>query len=125
MSEEYVVVTTISQFRMRYVMHKDDLQKLNPDTQVNPIEWAEDTVTCEECDDFSQRHLGEVIIDAKTMSEEEMLDLFNTDNNYLSSWSDEYKIKWTRKLLEAEQPVPNERYHEYIKRMYKEERQDK
>jgi hypothetical protein len=28
MSKDYVVVTCISSFRMRYVMHKDDLQKI-------------------------------------------------------------------------------------------------
>jgi hypothetical protein len=43
MSKDYVVVTCISSFRMRYVMHKDDLQKLNTEKQVNAIEWAEDT----------------------------------------------------------------------------------
>lgn len=100
MSNDYVVVTTVSQFRMRYVMHKDDLQKLNPATSVNPVEWAEDTVTCMECDDFSQEHLGEVIIDTTTMTEDEMLELFDKDNAYLSSWSRDYKIDWTRRLIE-------------------------
>lgn len=100
MSKDYVVVTTISQFRMRYVMHKDDLQKLNTEVEVNPIEWAEDTITCNECEDFSQEHLGEIIIDTTTMTEEEMLELFNKDNAYLSQWSDEYKVKWTRRLIE-------------------------
>lgn len=100
MSKDYIVVTTISQFRMRYVMHKDDLQKLNTEVEVNPIEWAEDTITCNECEDFSQEHLGEIIIDTTTMTEEEMLELFNKDNAYLSQWSDEYKVKWTRRLIE-------------------------
>jgi len=99
MSNDYVVVTTVSQFRMRYVMHKDDLQKLNPDTPVNPIEWAKDTITCNECDDFSQEHLGELIIDSTTMTEDEMLELFDKDNAYLSSWSRDYKIDWTRNLI--------------------------
>lgn len=100
MSKDYIVVTTISQFRMRYVMHKDDLQKLNTEVEVNPIEWAEDTITCNECEDFSQDHLGEIIVDTTTMTEEEMLELFNKDNAYLSQWSDEYKVKWTRRLIE-------------------------
>lgn len=100
MSKDYIVVTTISQFRMRYVMHKDDLQKLNTEVEVNPIEWAEDTITCNECEDFSQDHLGEIIVDTTTMTEEEMLELFNKDNAYLSQWPDEYKVKWTRRLIE-------------------------
>ena len=100
MNDDYVVVTTVSQFCMRYVMHKNDLQKLNPDAKVQPIQWAQDTVTCMECDDFSQQHLGETIIDTNTMNEEEMLELFDKDNAYLSSWSRDYKIKWTRCLIE-------------------------
>lgn len=98
MTDEYVVVTTVSQFRMRYVMHKDDLQSMNPKMPVNPIEWAKDTVTCEECEDFSQEHLGEVIVDTAAMSEDEMLELFDKDNEYLSTWSRDYKIDWTRRL---------------------------
>lgn len=100
MSKDYVVVTAVSQFRMRYVMHRDDLQRMNTEEKVNPIQWAEDTVVCNECEDFSQEHLGELIIDTVEMSEEEMLDLFNKDNSYLSSWSDPYKIEWVRRLIE-------------------------
>ncbi len=44
MSKDYVVVTTISQFRHKYVMHKDDLQKLYPDYELDAIEWACDKV---------------------------------------------------------------------------------
>lgn len=96
---EYVVVTTISTFRHRYVMHRDDLQALNPDSEVNPVEWACDTVTCEECEEFSQLHLGEQILDTHEMSEAEMLQLFDRDNDYLKSWTQEQKIKWVRKNL--------------------------
>lgn len=100
MSKDYVVVTAISQFRMRYVMHKDDLQKLNTDTEVNPIEWAEDTVTCDDIDDFSQEHLGQHIVDSRMVDEDEMLEIFDRDNDYLRGWDRGYKIKWTRKLIE-------------------------
>ena len=99
MEDDYVVVTTISQFRMRYVMHKDDLQKLNTEMQVQPIEWAEDTVTCEDCEEFSQKHLGEVIIDTTTMTEDQMLQLFDEDNDYLKGWDKDYKIQWVRKQI--------------------------
>jgi len=101
MSNDYVVVTTISQFRHRYVMHKDDLQKLNPDIPVNPIEWACDTVTSEEAEEFSQYWLGETIIDTTTMTKDEMLELFDQDNDYLKDWTHEYKIEWVRKNLKG------------------------
>ena len=99
---DYVVVTAISSHRMRYVMHKDDLRNLNPGS--NPtddelIEWAQDTVTMIECEEFSQMHIGESIIDANTLTEDEMLELFNRDNDYLKDWSREYKIEFVRRLL--------------------------
>ena len=97
MDKDYVVVTCISSYRMRYVMHKDDLQKLNPDEPCNPIEWAKDTVTCEECKEFSQEHIGEYICDADLNTEEQMADLFDRDNWHIKKWSREQKIDWVRK----------------------------
>ena len=99
MSKDYVVVTCISSHRMRYVMHKDDLQKLNPDEPCWPEEWAKDTVSMEECEEFSQKHMGEYIVDSTLVTEEEMLDLFDKDNVYLSEWSTDYKINWVREKL--------------------------
>ena len=99
---DYVVVTAISSFRMRYVMHKDDLRALNKDvepTDKELTEWAMDVVTCRECEEFSQMHLGEQIADVQAASEEEILDLFNHDNDYLKSWSDNYKLEWIRNQL--------------------------
>ena len=96
MSKDYVVVTCISSYRMRYVMHKDDLQKLNTEKQVNGIEWAEDTVTMEECGEFSQKHMGEYIIDTVKMNEKDILELFDKDNDYLSGWTKDQKLEWVR-----------------------------
>ena len=96
MSKDYVVVTCISSYRMRYVMHKDDLQKLNTEKQVNGIKWAEDTVTMEECEEFSQKHMGEYIIDTVKMNEKDMLELFDKDNDYLSEWTKDQKLEWVR-----------------------------
>tara|TARA_R110000744_G_scaffold63850_2_gene131320 strand:- start:481 stop:798 length:318 start_codon:yes stop_codon:yes gene_type:complete len=92
MSKDYVVVTAISSFRMRYVMHKDDLQKLNTEKQVNAIEWANDTVINDDCEEFSQEYMGEYIADTVEMNEEDMLKLFDKDNDYLSEWTKDQKI---------------------------------
>lgn len=102
MSKDYVVVTAIAQFRHRYVMHKDHLQKLNPDVEVNPVEWACDTVVAEEIEEFSQYYLGETIIDTTTVTEDEMLELFDKDNAYLEDWSRKSKIEWVLKNLKGE-----------------------
>ena len=92
---KYAVVTAVSQFRIRYVIPMDELQKLNPEAPVE-LQWAEDCVTCEEVKDFSQKHLGETIIDTVEMSEDEVLEFFDADNGYLSEWPREQKLKWIR-----------------------------
>ena len=96
---KYVVVTAISSHRMRYVIPVDELQKLNTDVPVegHETEWAMDCVTCEEVNDFSQRHVGEQIIDAYIVDEESMLNLFDADNDYLKDWTKEKKLEYVRK----------------------------
>jgi hypothetical protein len=84
---------------VRYVMHRDDLQKLNPSEPVNVIEWANDTVTAEECEEFSQEYMGEYIVDTVEMDEEDMLELFDKDNDYLREWPKDQKIEWIRKQI--------------------------
>ena len=92
---KYAVVTAISQFRMRYVIPMDQLQMLNTDAPVE-LQWAEDCVTCEEVKEFSQKHLGETIVDTVEMSEEEILEFFDADNEYLSGWTEEKKLEWIK-----------------------------
>ena len=101
-NKDYVVVTTISSHRGRYVMHRDDLQKFNPLDPVNAIEWANDTVNMNECEEFSQEHMGEYIVDTVEMNEEDMLELFDKDNNYLREWTKDQKIAWIRKSISDE-----------------------
>ena len=104
MTKDYVVVTAISSYRTRYVMHKDELQKMNTDVLLtdNQLgEWACDTVTMEQCEEFSQLWLGEQISDVYECDEDEMLTFFDRDNDYLSSWTRDYKIQWVRNLLKG------------------------
>jgi|TARA_R110000744_G_scaffold88047_1_gene171745 hypothetical protein len=98
-NKDYVVVTCISTYRMRYVMHRDDLQKKNPDQPVNAIEWAHDTVIMERCEEFSQEHMGEYIIDAMEMTEADILELFDKENDYLNEWTKEQKMKLIRSYM--------------------------
>ena len=100
--KDYVVVTAISSYRVRYVMHRDDLQKLNFEVPVDSVEWANDTVSSEECDEFSQVYMGEYIVDTVEMNEDDMLDLFDKDNDYLSEWTKDQKIKLVRKNIVKE-----------------------
>lgn len=103
---DYVVVTAVSSFRIRYVMHKDDLRNLNPGSNPSDadlIDWAMDSVTMMECEEFSQMHISENIIDVNTLTEDEMLELFDKDNDYLQGWDREKKIEWVRKGLHKDE----------------------
>jgi len=103
---KYVIVTTISSHRMRYTIPLDELQKLNPDQPVDPS-WALDCVTSEEVKEFSQRHVGEQIIDAQVLNEDEMLQFFDADNDYLASWPREQKIAFVYDWKEKPDEVEN------------------
>lgn len=95
MPKEYVIVTTISHFRMRYCIPADELRKENldaSDDQFDAIEWANDCVTMNEVGEFSQMHISEDIIDTRIVSEDEMLAQFDKDNSYLTSWNKQQKI---------------------------------
>lgn len=117
---EYVVVTTISTFRERYVIPVDELQKLNPDDPVDPS-WALDEVTMQNVKEFSQRHVGEQIIDAQVVKEKEILQFFDADNDYLAEWSEEQKLEWIRDWkekteAELEAQYQNRRAEEMVAR---------
>ena len=107
-NKDYVVVTALSSYRMRYVMHRDDLQKFNPLDPVNAIEWANDTVTMDECEEFSQEHMGEYIVDTVEMDEEDMLELFDKDNPSLGNWTKDQKVAMVRKSIFLDEKIKNE-----------------
>lgn len=79
---ELVMVDCISQFRQRYLV----------EVPKGKTEWALDTVTMNEAKEFSQEHLGEVIVSHRIVSQEEALKICDIDNNYCSGWSEQQKI---------------------------------
>ena len=96
--ERYVVVTCVSTFRQRYCVPVSELQKLNPDVDImndpaKQIEWANDSVTMEEVQEFSQTHLGEQILDTFILDEERVLMMFDRDSAYLKEWSKAQKLE--------------------------------
>ena len=95
--EKYVVVTATSTFRQRYCIPVSELQKMNTAVTLDAdmaLEWACDSVTMEEVNEFSQKWLGETIIDSVLLDEKQTLELFNADNNYLTTWTDAQKIEF-------------------------------
>lgn len=89
---KYVLVETLSQYRMRYVIEVPDDHN-DKEFPCTAIQWAEDTVTMEEMKEFSQKWLGETIIGSREIDKPEILRLCDEDNSYLTSWTDEGKIE--------------------------------
>jgi len=91
MKSDYVVVDTVSMFKQRYIIPREELQKLNEDVKLTDKlakEWASDSVTTEEVKEFSQRWLGETITNVDIVDTEKVLKLFKEDNEELSEeWS--------------------------------------
>ena len=80
------IVETVSVFRHRYVV------------EAKEEEHAADTVVMElgnpDFREFSQKHVDESITDVREISKEEYLTLFDRDNDYLKSWTDEQKFNF-------------------------------
>jgi hypothetical protein len=48
--------------------------------------------------EFSQKHIDEVIVSTREISEDEYITLFNKDNDYLISWEDSSKMDFINKV---------------------------
>lgn len=78
-----VMVECVSQFRERYVIEVD----------ADHPEYALDDVAMGRCKEFSQVHLGEVIVSHRVVGVDEVLEICDEDNAYVKSWSDEKKLQ--------------------------------
>lgn len=89
--KKLVMVETLSQFLIRYVVEVED-----------DIEHACDEVLMMETDpnflEFSQKHLGINIISNREITKEEYLKIFDIDNDYLAGWDVEQKLKYINKI---------------------------
>lgn len=80
---ELVLVECVSTFRMRYMV----------EVPKGKAEWALDTVTMNEAEEFSQEHLGEQIVSHRVVTEDEAITLCDVDNHYCSTWTREKKLE--------------------------------
>ena len=83
------MVTAISQFRMRYVIEVPD------NTVEFPTDYAKDMVVCEDAVEFTQKHLGETIVDTREVDLESAIAQYRQEEPFFSSWSDEQIIENT------------------------------
>lgn len=88
MNKKLYLVETISMHRMRYVV------------EAREEGHAEDEVIMADADfnEFSQKHIDEVITSTRELTEEQYLELFDKDNDYLASWDKESKFNFINKI---------------------------
>ena len=99
---KYAVATVTSTFRVRYILSEEELQSLNTDVKLDDqkmVEWLEDTITMEEVTELSQKFLGEQIVSTDIIGEDQALELFDADNDYLVDWPKDQKIAFIQKRL--------------------------
>ena len=94
---KYVMVDTVSQFRMRYVVEVPDgigkemiFKDGTRSYPTTPEAYASDTVVCGEAKEFTQYHIGESIVSTREVTLEEAIDQFRKDEPMIGeSWDDE------------------------------------
>ena len=97
MTEKYVVVTAVSMHRVKYAIPVSALEAYNEEDvsldEKTLSNWASDSVTMEEVEEFSQHWLGESIVDTSFYDENEIIELHDQENDYLQDWSREKKLE--------------------------------
>lgn len=81
------LVETLSIYRMRYVVEADEATHATDEVVMDNID-----------DEFSQKHLDEIVSSVREIDDKEYLRLFNEDNDYLMSWNDEQKFKFIHRI---------------------------
>ena len=80
---EWVLVETVDSFRMRYVVQ----------VPKGKTEYALDDVVMHRPKEFSQKHLDEIIVSHRVISQDEGLKLCDEDNAYCQSWDTDKKVR--------------------------------
>ena len=81
------LVETVSLFRIRYVIEANEASHAADEVVMNNID-----------NEFSQKHLDEIITSTREITDEEYLKLFDEDNDYLMSWDEASKFKFVHKV---------------------------
>jgi len=102
------LVEVISQHLVRYVVEAREeshaLDEVSMKCELYSEDWQE----------FSQKHVGDTILSSREVDKEEILRIFDTDNDYLKEWSQEKKLTFINTIeYEDKEIVPEEREWEY------------
>jgi len=88
MEKKLYLVETVSMFRMRYVIEAREESHALDEVTMNATGSYN-----ENFQEFSQKHIDEVIVSSRQLSATDYMQMFDKDNDYLSSWSDQEKMK--------------------------------
>jgi hypothetical protein len=75
-------------FRMRYVIEAREESHALDEVTMNATGSYN-----ENFQEFSQKHIDEVIVSSRQLSATDYMQMFDKDNDYLSSWSNQEKMK--------------------------------
>ena len=92
MTKKLYLVEAISMFRQRYVVEAKEESDALDEVVMNAIGYKDGW------QEFSQKHLDEVITSSREISKEEYLKLYNQDNDYVTAWSDDMKFRYVNKI---------------------------
>lgn len=87
MKSDYIVIDTVSMFKQRYIVPREEVQKWNEEVKLTDKlakQWAQESVEGEEVKEFSQRWLGETVTNVDFADTQKVLNLFKEDNERLS-----------------------------------------
>lgn len=93
MSDNYVLITTLSHFKLKYAIPQSAFDNLGFSEPID-TERLVSLIQSGKFKEFTQHHLGEVVSDISLYTEEDTLTIFDIDNSYLSEWSREKKIQY-------------------------------
>jgi hypothetical protein len=86
--EDIYIVSAVSIFSLKFAV------------RAKSAEHAMDTVVCDDgtLTELSQKHITVDVVDAVKVTEEQFLETFNRDNDYLRSWPDTQKLSMVNKI---------------------------
>lgn len=96
---EFVLVETVSMFRMRYMI----------EVPKGKSEYALDDVVMRDAElkEFSQEHLDEIIVSHRTIKPKKIVKMIDIDNEYCKSWSPEKKLQAFVNFMETKNEQTN------------------
>lgn len=87
------LVETVSIFRQRYVVEAFEEDHARDEVVMNVSgDYSDDW------QEFSQKHIDEVITSSREITEDEYLDIFDADNDYLCAWPDYQKFRFINRI---------------------------